>query len=106
MCNVCFPINDYIPRNMSEIYSIIHDKAYDAAKAKGKLDAILNARVLGADANLVIGNIGNIFKSSNATDKWRSAVTAIGFGSIYGYKSSLVGMGVSAIYNAVSAILK
>ena len=75
---------------MSEIYSIIHDKAYDAAKAKGDDAAFHNVNVLGADWNLVKGNVSNMNACYNPSviDRGRSALTAIGFGGLCIYKGA------------------
>ena len=92
---------DYAPRNRSELYSMVHDKEYDSAKAAGKWDALLNTNVIGADLRLASGNIVNMFKSPSYIDKGRSYATAIAFGLICAYKSTPIGQGVSIVYNAI-----
>lgn len=64
----------YIPRNLSEIPSIHHDKAYDRANAKGTFDALFNTKVLQADidfcrANLYVAQNGNTF-----IDRYRASL--------------------------------
>ena len=42
----------YKPRNLSEYAAIAHDKAYDKVGAQGVNGALIDKRVMGADANL------------------------------------------------------
>ena len=71
----------YIPRNRSELGSRLHDKAYDAAKAAGPLDAFFNVSetVVRADARLLRYNLMNVYYSPSYYDKLRSLGTAVVF---------------------------
>ena len=80
----------YIPRNMSEYGSMIHDMRYDAVKAEGARGAFLDyrAEVIDADLELVKFNLVNYFVSPSIVDRGRSYLTAGVFGAIVMYKSA------------------
>ena len=74
---------DFKPRNPSEYGSVVHDKMYNAAGAKGLTDAFTNTNVWKADALLTAYNIINMANpAASFKDKLRSTGTAILFGGI------------------------
>ena len=83
----------YIPRNLSEDGSYIHDKEYDAANAKGALDAFFNIKlpVMKADAKLVGYNVKSSFRAKNIKELGRTVATSVGFGAILTFKGILKG---------------
>ena len=81
----------YYPRNLSEIGSYEHDKAYDIVEAKGALDAFFNITptVMKADAKLVRYNLYNAklsLRMGNVKEFGRSAGTAAAFSAILVFK--------------------
>ena len=69
----------YIPRNRSELGSMEHDKAYEAAGAAGVVGAVFDCRpeVIKADWDLVKFNVSNVSKTTSTKDKARSIATAV-----------------------------
>ena len=69
----------YIPKNRSELGSMEHDKAYEAAEAKGVVGAVFDCRpeVIKADWDLVKFKVSNVSKTTSTKDKARSIATAV-----------------------------
>ncbi|MBO7586933.1 MAG: hypothetical protein J6T13_07115 [Bacteroidales bacterium] len=97
------PNYDYIPQNLSECFSVLHDKAYDALGAAGASDAFLNTNTIGADFMLASENLGASFlliaeagisfragdfqgSINYFVDALRSSLTSVAFYAITAFK--------------------
>lgn len=96
----------YIPRNRSELASMVHDKSYNVVEAKGIVDALFNCTkpVVYADLRLVKQNISNIYYSPSYKDKLLSLATAAVFYRICSYKYPIYAG--NALYNMVKDKIK
>ena len=90
---------DYIPSNLSELFSMIHDKQYDNLGAAGIKGALFQTNTWKADFLLAASNAISIPLNPNYTDKTRSAVTAVVFGFIGTYK--MIGDSAKKCWNFV-----
>ena len=77
---------NYIPSNLSELFSIVHDKQYDDLGAVGIKGALLQTNTWKADFLLATSNLVSIPFNRNYIDKTRSAATAAAFYFIGTYK--------------------
>jgi hypothetical protein len=74
--------HDYIPRNLSEIFSMMHDKQYDALDVSGTDGVFYHTETWKADLLLAGANAISVPFNSNPIDKLRSIATAGLFGYI------------------------
>ena len=77
---------DYTPSNLSELFSIIHDKQYDNLGAVGIKGALFQTNTWKADLQLAVSNAFSISINPDLKDRMRSAATAVTFGCIGTYK--------------------
>lgn len=78
--------------NTAEIFSAIHDNSYRAAGANGISGALFNPYVKSADGRLAVSNYLNIVNPDlrvSGSERYYSALTALGFTFIYLEKSTL-----------------
>jgi len=93
---------DYIPRNKTELGSIVHDHAYDKYNARGRSDALFNTNVVGADCNLALYNFTMV--GDNCAETLRRVATGFAFSGIALIKISILGF--SEISNGINNLFK
>ena len=89
---------DYIPRNLSEIFSMIHDKQYDALGMAGTDGVFYHTETWKADLLLAGANAISVPFNLNPIDKARSTVTAVLFG--------LIGLSKMTVHTVKSMVKK